>query len=323
MRSAMRPSRGAARHAANRRRRHHQAGGEDHVAARRHELGDIDRDDRLDRHVRQHQQHRSGKHRDHRPFVGNHRPGAAHCPAPGCVQVTAVLMNEKAGRQEGEKDHAAGKKERRAHPDEAGQAAAEQRAEQGPRHRSGGQHAERPAGTLLRRLRRHQHHGARGVPAEQAGQQAQADKLVDVLGHADQRHTDRQPQRCAHQDQLAAIEVGHFSPDRRHDARAKEADAIGDPGPLHDGGMALHPELRHVDRQKGQQQRHRRDIGEGADEADIHVALPMQRFIRHRCSLKFPEWENAGTTRGRQPLQSCRRSDRGRRLPLSSNWRRT
>ena len=71
------------------------------------QLRDVDRDDRLDRHVGQHQQHPGHQHRDHRPLVG-HR---AQRPAPlrlSRLRRPPLLADQEGGRQEGHEDHRAG-----------------------------------------------------------------------------------------------------------------------------------------------------------------------------------------------------------------------
>ncbi len=128
-------------------------------------------------------QHAGRQHGDDGALVGYLRPAAfrllRRCGLGGSG--ARILLDQEGRRQECQENDAAGDQERGANSDQGRQRAAEQRTDQGAGRDAGRQHAERPAGTILRRLHGDQDGRARGIAAGEADQQSQQHQLPDGL----------------------------------------------------------------------------------------------------------------------------------------------
>lgn len=191
------------------------------------------------------------------------------------------IADEEQGREEGDKDHHAGQQEGLPDADPAGQETARQRPGDIAGEHAGREHAERPSDPVLRRLRGDEHHGARGIAADQPDDDTHQHQLPDILGETGQRHGDAHAEPCADQGQLAPVPIGEPAPERGRQRRHQEGDAESDAGPAHDCDLGGDAELGHVDGQDRHDQRHAGDGGEGAEQADGEVPAPVG--IMDRC----------------------------------------
>ena len=184
------------------------------------------------------------QHGDHRPLVATRGPAAGASRGLGDAAAGCSSRIRNSVARKATKITAPAREEGPADADQRRQRAADQRPDQVAGHDGGRQRAQRPAGALLRRLRRDQHGRARGIAAEQPGQQPQPDELPDVLRQCRSapspppcRGSRGSASACARSGRRAGPTAA------RPSAALKKGRAIGDAGPLHDGRGIVHAEL--------------------------------------------------------------------------------
>ena len=170
------------------------------------------------------------------------------------------------------------------------QKTADKRADECAADGTGGKRAQRPAGAFDRYLGSNQGIGIRHKAAQQPEQGAQEQQLPDILRKAHQQHDNRHTKRGAQQHQLTAFAVREFAPERGSDGGKQEGNTECRPRPQIELLMVCHPELFHIERQKGHDQAEGGAGQKTAEPHNIKISFPVTvgGFVLHQGSNLIP-----------------------------------
>ena len=218
-------------HTGKPRRGEHHAGKQGDIGGIAGQFGDVNGQDRLNRHQGQLQHERRGEHR-HRHFRIRHHLTNFPESRRRFYRRREFFRDKQQRRQKGNEQQAADYEKDAAEPEQIGDRPAEQRSQQHAGDRAGGQGAQGPAGSLFRGLGGDQSNGGRIIAGDRALQQAEADQLIDILYKAHAGQDNGHAHTGAQQHWLAAVAVGGFAPDRGKYGHQDERDSVGEAGPF-------------------------------------------------------------------------------------------